>query len=149
MGQNGPPATMNGGLTLGLNMTRLSITSAVVVGTLWVNVPVLPLMFAPLAAFLYIGPRYASQPSTSFIVIAMPALLLFGFVIAWFWWAYMVPRWRVWAWQRVEDLGGLRARAVRAGLIWPRGHLLEKTEIRPRPVKEKLRNLEAKERHSA
>jgi len=130
-------------------MTRLSITSAVVVGTLWVNIPILPLMFAPLAAFLYIGPRYVSQPSTSFIVTAFLALLFLGFVIAWCWWAYMVPRWRVWAWQRVEDLRGLRASAVRAGLIWPKGHLLEKTEFRPGPLKEKLRNLEAKERPNA
>ena len=130
-------------------MARLSVTSAVVVGTLWVNIPILPLMFAPLAAFLYIGRRYVSQPSTSFIVTAMPALLLLGFVIAWCWWALMVPRWRMWAWQRVDDLRGLRASAVRAGLIWPKGHLLEKTEMRTSPVKEKLRNLEAKERDNA
>ena len=106
-------------------------------------------MFAPLAAFVYIGRRYVSQPSTSFIVTAMLALLLLGFVIAWCWWACMVPRWRVWAWQRVDDLRGLRVSAVRAGLIWPKGHLLEKTEIRPRPLKEKLRTLEAKERQDA
>lgn len=127
-------------------MARLSITSAVVVGTLWVNIPILPLMFAPLAVFLYIGRRYVGQPSTPFIVTAMLALLLLGFVIAWCWWAYMVSRWRVWAWQRVDDPHGLRASAVRAGLIWPKGHLLEKAEFRPRSVKEKLRNLEAKER---
>lgn len=130
-------------------MTRLSIKSAVFVGTLWVNIPILPLMFAPLAAFLYVGPRYVRQPSTSLIVTATLTLLFVGFVIAWGWWAYMVPRWRVWAWQRVDDLRGLRASAVRAGLIWPKGHLLEKAEIRPGPLKEKLRNLEAKERHDA
>ena len=106
-------------------------------------------MFAPLAAFLYIGPRYVSRPSTSFIVAATLALLVLGLVIAWCWWAYMVPRWRVWAWQRVDDLSGLRASAVHAGLIWPKGHLLEKTEIRPRPLEEKLTTLEAKERHNA
>ncbi len=131
------------------SMTRLSITSAVVVGTLWVNIPILPLMFAPLAAFLYIGPRYVNQPSTPFIVTAMLALLLLGFVIAWCWWAYMVPRWRVWAWQRVDDLRGLRASAARAGLIWPKGHLLEKTDIRSKSIRERLTNLEANKRHSA
>lgn len=132
-----------------ISMTRISITTAVVVGTFWVNIPILPLMFAPLAAFLYLGPRYVSQPSTSFIVAAVLALFILGFVIAWCWWAYMVPRWRVWAWQRVDDLRGLRASAVRAGLIWPKGHVLEKTEIRPRTLKEKLATLEAKERHDA
>lgn len=136
-------------------MTRLSITSAVVVGTIWVNVPILPLMFAPLAAFLYIAPRYVNvnQPATGLIFTAMLALMLalvfLGFVIAWCWWAYMVPRWRVWAWQRVDDRRGLRASALRAGLIWPKGHLFEKTEIRPRVLKERLRNLEAKERDDA
>ncbi len=130
-------------------MTRVSITTAVIVGTLWVNIPVLPIMFAPVAAFLYWGPRYVSQPSTPFIVIGMLGLLFLGFVIAWCWWSYMVPRWRVWAWQRVEDLHGLRVRAARAGLIWPKGHLFEKTEFRPRRLKEKLTILEARERHNA
>ena len=130
-------------------MARLSITSAVVVGTLWLNIPILPLMFAPLAGFLYVGPRYVSQPSTFFILTAIPALFFLGFVAAWCWWAYMAPRWRLWAWQRVDDVRGLRASAVRAGLIWPKGHLLEKTEFRPKPLQEKLRNLEAKERHNA
>lgn len=130
-------------------MTRLSITSAVVVGTLWVNVPILPLMFGPLAAFVHFGPRYVSRPSTSFVVTAVLAFLLLGFVVAWCWWAYMVPRWRVWAWQRVDDLRGLRASAVSAGLIWPKGHLFERAEIRPRPLDAKLKDLEARERHDA
>jgi hypothetical protein len=130
-------------------MKRLSITTAVAIGTFWVNIPVLPLLFAPLAALFYFAPPDTSQPPTVSILMAMLALFLLGFVIAWCWWSYMVPRWRVWAWERVEDLHGLRKRAVRAGLIWPEGHRFEKTEFRTRPLRDKLAALEAKEHRNA
>ena len=130
-------------------MNRVSIDNAIVIGTFWVNIPVLPLMFAPLALLFRFSPPDTSQPPTPLLLVAMAALLLLGFIAAWSWWSFMVPRWRIWAWERVADLRQLRMRAVRAGLIWPEGHFFERTEYRPSHIKAKLRVLEAKERHHA
>jgi hypothetical protein len=58
--------------------------------------------------------------------------LLLGAVVAWPCWSFMVPRWRDW----VEDQGiapdEVQDGAVRTGLVWPRGSLLERTEFRRR-----------------
>lgn len=71
-------------------------------------------------------------------------LFLFGIVLAWIWWSIMVPRWRLWAWERVEDLDDLKQKAVRAGIIWPEGWIFEKTEFQSEYIKAKLRDLEAR-----
>lgn len=55
---------------------------------------------------------------------------LMGFVLAWLWWSISVPKWRLWTLQRVENISQLYMKAVQAGLMWPRGHFFEKTEIR-------------------
>jgi hypothetical protein len=71
-------------------------------------------------------------------------LFLLGISLAWLWWSVMVPRWRIWAWSRVADTDDLRERAVRTGLIWPEGHVLERTEFRDAATKRVLRELETK-----
>ena len=79
-------------------MKRVSIDNAILIGTLWVNIPVLPLMFAPLALLFRFSPPDTGQPHTPLMLVSMAALFLFGFLAAWSWWSVMVPRWRVWAW---------------------------------------------------
>ena len=61
------------------------------------------------------------------------------FVAAWLWWSVALPRWRVWAIENVEDPGELILRAIGAQLMWPPGHFLELTEIRPRELENRLR----------
>jgi len=77
------------------------------------------------------------------LVMAGGALLAFvfrrealGFIlviaapfIAWIWWSYAVPRWRSWALARGVDSDELQAVAQREKLVWPRGHIFERTEF--------------------
>ena len=130
-------------------MKRISVGSAVLVGTLWVNIPVIPIMFTPSFLFLIIAQPDKNHQPTAFVLSSLLSLFGLGFVLAWSWWSLMVPRWRLWAWQRVEDLNSLKQRAVGAGLIWPDGHVFEKTELRSKETQEKLRALESRKRPHA
>ena len=51
-------------------------------------------------------------------------------ILAWTAWSVLVPRWRVWAYERVDDLDELKRLARERNLIWPDGHFFERTELR-------------------
>ena len=67
---------------------------------------------------------------------------LVGVAGGWIWWAYAVPRWRLWAYERVQNIAKLKVRAVQVGLTWPDGHRFERTEFRSESDTLKLRELE-------
>ncbi|WP_417232009.1 hypothetical protein [Brevundimonas sp.] len=67
---------------------------------------------------------------------------LLSWPLAWLSWSLLVPRWRVWAYERVENLDALKVRGVEAGLIWREGHFFERTEIRTSQQRQRLRELE-------
>lgn len=62
---------------------------------------------------------------------------------AWLTWSILAPRWRLWAYERVEDLGELKRLAVQGSLIWPDGHLFERTEIRSKAQRKRISEREA------
>jgi hypothetical protein len=97
----------------------LTTTWAVAIGTLVVNVPVFGLLFGPAVAAGALGHE-----------ASLPWVLPFSLLAAWGWWSLAVPRWRLWAYARVASTGELRQKAETAGLVWPRGSLFERTEIR-------------------
>ena len=76
-------------------------------------------------------------------VIAAAASLPISWPASWLTWSFLVTRWRLWAYERVENLDELKAIAVEAKLIWPEGHVRERTEIRSPAQKQRLLELEA------
>jgi hypothetical protein len=50
--------------------------------------------------------------------------------VAWVWWSYATPRWRRWALGHGVDATALQRVAERELLVWPRGHVFERTEFR-------------------
>jgi hypothetical protein len=75
-------------------------------------------------------------------MIAAGLAFLVSWPAAWLTWSVLVPRWRVWAYERVEDLDELKAIGVTVGLIWPDGHPNGRTELRSRAQQERIRELE-------
>jgi hypothetical protein len=67
---------------------------------------------------------------------------LLSWPLAWLCWSLLVPRWRIWAYERVENLDELKMRGVLAGLIWRDGHFFERTEIRTPHQRRRIRELE-------
>ena len=70
------------------------------------------------------------------LVDRMPALALALGVLAipaaWLWWSYFVPEWRRWALRNGADPVELQYLAECASLVWKRGSIFARTEIRRR-----------------
>ena len=101
--------------------STLTPERAVLVGQLAVNLPVIiiiVLMAVPV--FLFGGPVWGIAGAFG------------GPILGWIWWSLSVPRWREWAQKKGVDEERTQALAVRAGLVWPKGHYFEKTEFRRR-----------------
>ena len=96
----------------------ISVSKAVMVGTLAVNIPVFALLLGP--GF------FASKMGWN---SAVPYVFGIGFVLAWAWWSFSAPRWRLWSYERVESTSALHRAGIAAGLLWPKGSALERTEI--------------------
>jgi hypothetical protein len=114
-----------------------TVRRAVLVGRIVVNGPVFLLLFGPGALMLSWMPTAGLWVLAGFVV---------GFILAWLWWSLSVPRWRVWAYERVRDIAELKDAAVSAGLTWPDGHPFERTEIKSVKILERERQLESRSR---
>jgi hypothetical protein len=123
-------------------MQSTSVRRAIAIGTAWVNLPVLPLMLAPLTIYVSRVPRTVDADALPGALAGMLGSFLTGFVVAWLWWALMVPRWRLWAWRRVQEKSELKTRAIAVGLLWPDGHFFGRTEIRSAKMNAELAALE-------
>lgn len=102
----------------------ISLKQAIYYGVLFINGPVTLLIIGIPAATFF-----------AFIYYKIPLFVMLigfvvGFVLAWAWWSFATPRWRIWAMLRVENLYLLHKTAVKAQLTWPRDHLFEHTEVR-------------------
>jgi TRAP-type C4-dicarboxylate transport system permease small subunit len=82
-----------------------------------------------------IGHLLVTLPSSILMVTAAVVgrslfSVVVGFVLAWLWWSYWVPRWRDWAHAAGLDPDALQKSAELTCLVWPRGSIFEKTEFR-------------------
>ena len=59
-------------------------------------------------------------------------------LLAWTAWSVLVPRWRVWAYERVDDLDELKRLGFERNLIWPDGHFFERTELRSKAQRHRI-----------
>ena len=121
----------------------ISVRRAVVVGSIWLMGSILigamvPMLTLGVSDSIGVLDRLSGEGS---LALALGSLL-FMLPAGWFGWSTQVPRWRIWAYRRVDDIDALKAAAVSAGLIWPEGHFFERTELRSRDQVEEIRRLE-------
>jgi hypothetical protein len=98
----------------------LSISNAILIGQLVINVPVTVILLAG----YWIGLKFTPIHWITLLV------WLIGFVLAWFWWSFSLPRWRRWAVAKGVPADKLHTAAVKAFLEWPTGWIFEKTEFK-------------------
>lgn len=116
----------------------VTVNKAIRRGHLIVNVPVfVTIVGCPIIAF-YLS-KQNIIPNWG-IAIAF----IICFVFAWLIWSYMITKWRIWAFESVRNVHELKKRAIQEKLIWDDGSIFEKTEIRSRNDKIKIRKLEKK-----
>ena len=70
--------------------------------------------------------------------------LVIGLVATWLYWSIMVTKWKLWAFENVQNVHELKKRAIREQLIWKDNNFLSKTEIWSRSDKEKWDLLQLK-----
>jgi hypothetical protein len=87
-------------------------------------------MFAPLLMVFPHMSQIEHAQGLGFAILLFLGAFMSGLPVAWAWWSISVPRWRVWAYERVEDIPLLKKRAVQVGLVWPDGHFFERTEFK-------------------
>ncbi|HXI47981.1 MAG TPA: hypothetical protein VNH39_05270, partial [Steroidobacteraceae bacterium] len=111
-------------------MATVTIDAAVSRGTRTVNIPVWLLLVAP--AVVFIGGRHsvAALIGEKAFILVVCVLFVVCFSGAWLWWSIHVPKWRLWAYERVDNIPELKRRAIAAGLIWPDGSIFSRTEIK-------------------
>jgi len=111
-------------------VATLSIDEAISRGIRRVNVPVWGLLCVP--AVLYVLGKGALERRLGANAFAIVILLAFlaCFTAAWLWWSVSLPKWRLWAYERVDDIPELKRRAVAAQLMWPDGSIFSRTEIK-------------------
>lgn len=126
----------------------ISVGRAIVIGLVWVNGPIFPIMFGlPLLIVSY-TPWFGGGGDVVGAAngVLLSAVFVAGFIAAWLWWSVNVPKWRLWAYERVNDIPELKRRAVAIGLTWPDGHFFERTEIKSNAHAARERELEGRRR---
>ena len=113
----------------------VSVKRAVMIGRLWVNGPVFLLIVGPIAWTLA-APDDSALERTGFYLCGA------GWLLAWVWWSFAVPKWRLWAYDRVIDITELKRSAISAGLTWPDGSIFARTEIKSKAHAQRERELE-------
>ena len=101
------------------------------------NGPVTLLIAGGLVAVMVVGELSDLPGWLALCVIFAPLL------VGWLWWSVALPRWRVWALEHVDqdEWGELLQQAISHRLMWPSGHILEKTEIKSRRLREREREV--------
>jgi hypothetical protein len=113
---------------------RLTAKVCVARGQRWVNWPVRIIMFGGLLAIVVILkyvplPTHNNLPGWLNLTLAL-LFLLSPIILAWLWWSWTITDWRIWALQHADSWPDVELLAIADLLIWPRGSIFEKTEIK-------------------
>jgi hypothetical protein len=125
--ENGPP--------------RLTAQEAVDQAAWSVSGPVLLLIVGPAFAVGVVG-LVAGAHGGEIAPWVLMALIV-GWLFGWLAHSILTPQWRLWAYERVDDLDELKRLGVAARVLWPDGHIIHRTELPSPAVRERLAALEA------
>lgn len=121
----------------------LSVGRAITVGLVWVNGSAMSGFALPVIVAALVSSKVDLDHISGLAALTGIAVVFaLSFLVSWFAWSIQCPRWRVWAYRRVDDIGALKSSAVSAGLIWPEGHFFQRTELRTAAQSAELIRLE-------
>ena len=116
----------------------VTVSEAIKKGHRMVTYPVMAIMFGIIGVCIYLS------MSETISVWIIPVGIGVAFIFAWLYWSIMITKWRVWAFDNVNNVHELKKRAIREKLIWGDNNLFEKTEIRSSAEQEHLDALQSK-----
>jgi hypothetical protein len=108
--------------------SRVTTDQAISRGVRVVNGPVWLILVASAVVFVLAHDQFHLDVDSG--RFGIPTLIFFVgcFVSAWLRRSISVPKWRLWAYEHVQDIQELKCRAVAARLIWPDGSFSSRTE---------------------
>lgn len=114
---------------------KIKINKVLNRGQFLVNFPVMIVMFSCMGITLYLSETGVISKPVMFIGLGL------SFVLAWLVWSFAIVKWRIWAFQEIDEKfhKKLKSEAVKVKLIWPDGHIFEKTEIRSKEQHDKIK----------
>lgn len=123
-------------------VAQITIEEALAQGQRLVNWPVRGLLGT--SAILYVSAHHwlAIHLGENTTGKRMVVVFVLCFIAAWLWWSVTVPKWRLRAYERIDDIQELKRRAVIAQLIWHDRSLFSRTEIKSAEHAARERGLE-------
>lgn len=114
-----------------------STSYCILVGHLWTTSLILTLSLA-----LPAGIVFFTYPFFHPLLVLLLAFLGFvtGLAVSWLWWSYIIPHWRIWAFNSVseDDWVDLQNKAIQYRLIWPTHSSFNQTEIRSPEIEQQI-----------
>lgn len=106
-----------------------------------VNLPVTAILVIIPIASIFVLPTFLPD---KYAGLSYLIAFIVCFVLAWLYWSYKIVKWRIWAFEntRESDWITLRQKAVEQQLIWSKGSIFEKTEIRSKKEREQIENID-------
>ena len=102
---------------------KISTEEALQQGQKIITIPTMITMFGLMIIFFVLGDSGLIPNQLSVLG------LLFSIFCSWIVWSLQVPKWKVWAYGRVKDIGELKSSAVESKLIWNDNSIFTRTEI--------------------
>ena len=120
-----------------IKMEKLTVHKAIEKGHRMVNYPLFPIMIIGFGITGYLSVVLEN-------VWIFPIGFVLTFLLMWLWWSFQITKWRIWAFENCRNVHELKRRAINQKLIWPDGSRFEKTEIRTKNQKDKLKTIKRK-----
>jgi hypothetical protein len=121
----------------------MSVGRAITAGLFWVNGSAMLGFALPIIVALVVSGMVDLDHLPGFVaLIGIAVVFALSFLMSWIAWSFQCPRWRVWAYRKVDDIEALKSSAVTAGLLWPEGHFFQRTELRAKAQSAELISLE-------
>ena len=114
----------------------VTVEEALRKGHRMVTIPGYIILFTLIGTFIVLG---------EFEIISNNQIIMglgISILIPWLFWSFMITKWRLWAFKNVENFDELNSKAIQQKLIWPKGNIFGKTEIRNKREKVKWNNIQ-------
>jgi hypothetical protein len=112
-----------------MDKAKISVKEAIEKGKRFVNLPI-PFIMMGVMILGFCTNIFKTSP-----VWFAPLSILGGILLGWLYWSFAITKWRIWAFSNVKYICVLEREAIKNQLIWSRGSVFEKTEIRTKKEK--------------
>ena len=113
----------------------ISIEAALKKAQNMITIPSMAAMFGTMILVYVLGENGIVPKS-----MIAPGFLL-SIIFGWIVWSMQVPKWKIWAYERVNDINELKEEAIQSKIIWKDSSIFTKSEIWRKEDRAKLEQI--------